>query len=373
MGQSLQARVLISEVPKFGSGALDWDRLTACQKDAADGLYAQVMSGYIRWLASQYEEIRTGLQAKTSALRERAYQSGHHRRTPDIVANLAVGLEYFLDFAVSVEAIDDTERQALWERCWQALGRAAEAQGEHQESQEPTQRFLQLVLAALSSGRCHIANLQGSEPNPSPEAWGWRRNDGQFGPTWNSQGHRIGWVDGDDLYLESQTAFAEAQLLTGNSGDPIPITLPTLRKRLYERGLLRSTERRGGKGRLEVRRAIQGKRRPVLHLHSQALYPQEVAQVAQVAQSGGQQDQNTAGNGTQIGPLDDFFAGKVAPESGPLHPLVEAKGASNGPLGPLGPPSEHIAPEVEDLFEDQDQLPWANFAAKEGIIADDVS
>ena len=57
MGQSLQARVLISEVPKDGSNAVDWNRLTACQKDAASGLYAQAMSGYIRWLASQYDEI----------------------------------------------------------------------------------------------------------------------------------------------------------------------------------------------------------------------------------------------------------------------------------------------------------------------------
>jgi hypothetical protein len=373
MGQSLQARVLISEVPKDGSDALDWDRITACQEAAAAGLYAQAMSGYIRWLASQYEEIQTGLQAKTSALRDRAYQSGQHRRTPDIVANLAVGLEYFLDFAVSVEAIDGAEHKALQKRCWHALGRAAEAQGEHQQSQEPTQRFLQLVLAALSSGRCHITNLQGEAPNPSPDAWGWRKNDGLSGPTWNSQGHRIGWVDGDDLYLESQTAFAEAQLLAKDSGESIPITLNTLRKRLSQRGLLRSTDIRGGSERLEIRKTVQGKRRSVLHLHSQALYPQEVAQVAQVAQSGGQQDQITAGNGTQIGPLDDFFAGKVAPGSGPLHPLVEAKGASNGPLGPLGPPSEHIAPEVEDLFEGQDHLPWANFAEKEGIIADDVS
>jgi len=367
MGQSLQARVLISEVPKDGSDALDWDRITACQEASAAGLYAQAMSGYIRWLASQYEEIQTGLQAKTSALRDRAYQSGQHRRTPDIVANLAVGLEYFLEFAVSTEAIDEKERQAVQERCWNALGRAAAAQGEHQESQEPAQRFLQLVLAALSSGRCHIANLQGEAPNPSPDAWGWRRNDSLSGSAWNPQGRRIGWVDGNDLYLDCLAAFAEVQLLAKDSGESIPITMNTLRKRLSQRGLLRSTDIRGGSERLEIRKTVQGKRRSVLHLHSQDLYPKEVAQVAQ---SGGQRDQITAGNGTQIGPLDDFSAGKVAPGSGPLHPLVEAKGASNGPLGP---PSEHITPEVEDLFEGQDHLPWANFAAKEGIIADDVS
>ena len=80
-----------------------------------------------------------------------------------------------------------------------------------------------------------------------------------------------------------------------------------------------------------------------------------------------------AGDGTQIGPRNDGFAGKVAPESGPTHPLFEAKGTSDWPIGPLGPPSEHMTPEVEDLFEDQGRLPWDEFAEKEGIIADDVS
>jgi hypothetical protein len=331
------------------------------------------MSGYIRWLASQYDEVQTGLPAKTSALRDLAYESGQHRRTPDVVANLAVGFDYFLEFAARVEAIDDTERQALWGRCWLALGRAAEAQGEHQQSQEPTQRFLELVTAAVSSGRCHIANLQGLEPNLSPEAWGWRRNDGLSSSAWNPQGRRVGWVDGGEVYLDANSAFAEAQLLARDSGDSIPITLPTLRKRLRERGLLRSTDIRAGSERLEIRKTIQGRRQSVLHLNSQALCPLEVAQLAQVAQSGIQQDQIMAGDGTQIGPLEDGFAGKVAPESGPTHPLFEAKGTSDGPSGPLGPLPGGIAPEGEDIFKDQDRLPWDEFAEKEGIIADDVS
>mgnify|MGYP000194476429 CR=1 FL=1 len=80
-----------------------------------------------------------------------------------------------------------------------------------------------------------------------------------------------------------------------------------------------------------------------------------------------------AGDGTQIGPRKDGFAGKVAPGSGPLHPFVEAKGASNGPLGPLGPPSQHIPPADEESGDGQSQLPWDDFAEREGIGADDPS
>src|SRR5262249_6141580 len=46
-GQSLRARLLVMEL---APGELDWARLTACQGDAAAGLYAQALAGYLRWL-----------------------------------------------------------------------------------------------------------------------------------------------------------------------------------------------------------------------------------------------------------------------------------------------------------------------------------
>jgi Domain of unknown function (DUF927) len=104
-GQSLQARLMVVEVPQNGVGALDWQKLTDCQGKAAAGCYAQAMAGFIRWLAPQYREVRQGLREEIAALRQQAYQSGQHRRTPDMVANLAVGLHYFLTFAQEVGAV----------------------------------------------------------------------------------------------------------------------------------------------------------------------------------------------------------------------------------------------------------------------------
>ncbi len=60
-GQSLRARMLTLEL---GPGELDWARLTDCQRDAAAGLYAQAMAGFLRWLAPQYPAIRDGLRAR---------------------------------------------------------------------------------------------------------------------------------------------------------------------------------------------------------------------------------------------------------------------------------------------------------------------
>ena len=138
---------------KEGPGAMDWSVLTLCQCDAAEGLYAQAMAGYLRWLATKYKEIQAELKTKISELREQAYLSGQHRRTSDIVANLAVGFHYFLTFAQESGAIDQNQAEELWRRCWSALGEAALAQGEHQADSEPVGRFLELLAAALSSGR----------------------------------------------------------------------------------------------------------------------------------------------------------------------------------------------------------------------------
>ena len=128
------------------------------------------MGGYIRWQAARYEEIQTGLKAQISQLREKAYRSGQHRRTPDIVANLAVGFRYFLDFAQDAGAVDQSLAEELWQRCWDALGEAAAAQGDHQADSEPVGRFFELLISALSSGRAHLARPGGGSPD-QPKAW----------------------------------------------------------------------------------------------------------------------------------------------------------------------------------------------------------
>jgi hypothetical protein len=87
-------------------GALDWARLSACQDDAAAGLYAQALAGFVRWLAPQYDDVRRRLRSEITELRQAATRSAIHRRTPEIVANLALGLRYFLTYAREIGALD---------------------------------------------------------------------------------------------------------------------------------------------------------------------------------------------------------------------------------------------------------------------------
>ena len=95
-GQSLRARMLIVQVT---SSDLRWDLLTPCQDDASAGDYAKAMAAYLRWLAPQYNDLVNGLRTRLNELRSRAAAASFHRRTPEIVANLALGLDQFTIFA----------------------------------------------------------------------------------------------------------------------------------------------------------------------------------------------------------------------------------------------------------------------------------
>ena len=169
-GQSLRARSLFLEP---GPNDLDWQRLSKLQQDAAKGRFAMAMAGYLQWLAADYATIHSKLHAETAALRDLLTGDRSHRRTPGIIADLAVGLRYFLRFSVACGAITDAEEQALWERCWTALLAAGAAQATHHQDAEPTWRFLQLLGACLGSGRVHLATTNGDLPE-NPQAWGWR-------------------------------------------------------------------------------------------------------------------------------------------------------------------------------------------------------
>jgi hypothetical protein len=275
-GQSLRGRLLVLEV---SPGDVPLARLTPHQRAAAAGLYAQALAGFVRWLAPQYDELCGRLPGERAELRDRAMTGTGSARTPGIVADLALGLKLFLDFARAAGAITEAEQADLARRSWQALAEAGVAQAEHVQAAEPTALFLRLLAAALASGRAHAAGPDGLEPRPAPEAWGWRGKEYTFrgpdGPendiSYQAQGRRIGWVDGEELYLEPEASYAAAQEMARDQGDALPVSPRTLHRRLHERGLLLAVEMHGGKTRYAVRRTLEGRRRDVLCLRADTL------------------------------------------------------------------------------------------------------
>jgi hypothetical protein len=264
-GQSLRARILIVEV---APDMVRWARLSACQQDAAGGIYSQALAGFIAWLAPRYTEVAQLLPAEVTVLRQAALSSGH-RRTPEIVANLALGMQYFLAYTQEIGALSPEACDALWARTWTALGLAGALQQEHQAQEEPVRRFLALLTGALAAGDAHVADARTlGAPLPTPQAWGWRaderhRYDAAGSKAWEPCGRCIGWVQDTRLYLEPEAAFSVAQKLAETQHAPLLLTQQTLWKRMHEQGVL---IREPGRGKNLARKTVGDTRRYVVDI-----------------------------------------------------------------------------------------------------------
>lgn len=332
---------------------MDWNKLTKCQEAADRGVYSEAMSAFIRKVASNYEHITEALRAEINALRSEVYLDGQHRRTPGIVADLAVGFRHFLDYAIEVGAIEPQEYGELWDRAWNALIQVADEQGDGQRDNDPAFRFLELVNSCLSSGRAHLASTEGKDPHEAIQ-WGWRNGhqSWDFGTEYHPQGKRIGWIDGNDIYLEAEAAYAEAQELARQQGDSIAVTLTTLKKRLHGKRLLASTELDGTKIRLEVRRRLQGhQQRRVLHIFKETFvsFRQEVDSVDSDTPDGQDFDNDENGNtpnqDSEPESTDETTESTSSPGESTFHNGVDSKSVGNdysdvvevGGVSPLRP------------------------------------
>lgn len=268
MGQSLRARLLILEV---GHEDVDLTALSRSQEHAAKGLLASSMAAYVSWLAGRLDALGKELPQRKRALRDKARQYGWpHDRTPDMLANLALGWEELLRFAQETGALTAEEREFYWRNGWEVMAEAAREQADHQASEEPTARFLALLNAAIASGRAHVAHASTGAAPENAEKWGWRRRNTQ--DEWQAQGERVGWLDGEQLLLEPEAAFAAVQRLAREQGTCLPITQRTLWARMREKGLIASHE----KGRYTTHWAIHShpqKRPRVIHIHAATLSP----------------------------------------------------------------------------------------------------
>jgi hypothetical protein len=183
-----------------------------------------------------------------------------------------------------------------------------------------------------------VAAPDGQEP-ASPEAWGWRAVTIGVGENerteWRPQGRRVGWVDGEDLYLEPNAAYRAAQAIGRDTSDPLCILSRTLHKRLKERGLLRSVET----PHLMVRKVLESRRQRVLHLDAEILasYPPESGPTGPTGPPRQSSDSTGPQNGPDYGPLSPHPEGKVGHGSGPQQPLFESGQPPGVPVGPLGP------------------------------------
>jgi hypothetical protein len=231
VGHSLRARMLMVEV---GGGDIDLEVLTELQ--SCRPLLAEAMAGYVAWLAEQDKAFtQRQIELRSNAIKE---LKTAHGRTSENVAVFQLGIETALRFAVSVGALSEDEAERHVKKSWATMIDLAREQGMLLQSQNPAERFLNLVGSAISSGRAHIASTgYGGQP-PDPEAMGWqvvaRTEDAQ--EVWRGLGRCIGWVKDEMIYLDPEAAYAEVQALASAQHATLAVTKDTLWKRLFEAG-----------------------------------------------------------------------------------------------------------------------------------------
>ena len=262
-GQSIRARTFIIEVRR---GDIDAKKLTSAQTAAACGQYASAMAAFLAYLADT-PEAWTAFEKERDRLRMEA-KEGEHARTPWIVADLLAALKVFFAFAVHAEATGAAEAKKVYLDCSAAIAEGARDQAAHQGSQDPVIRFLELVGAALATGKAHLANPQDGQSHPSSMAsnWGWQRGNDLTGDLISS-GELIGWTEGETVWLEPSSAFGLAQRLATAEGTSIALGKETLWRRIAEaQKLVICTP-----GKNLHKKKINGQNRSLLAIHASNL------------------------------------------------------------------------------------------------------
>lgn len=265
-GHSLRARMFVVEIR--GSN-MNWEALTTCQKAGREGLFAASMAAYIAGLVPQRDGLEERIRVRAAELRTSlASKVGNsHKRTPDIAAQLWIGIEYFLEFAYQHAAINASELAEHTERLLVAIVDCADEQVAVQAQSDPVELFLRLLRSAVTAGEAHVAAPDGREPTAAiAEALGWRAGSGSS--ELRPHGERIGWIDGDDLYLVGPTAYRAAQKFSSDA-ERLTLTQHALGRHLNEAGLLLGTS--SDRRRLTVRRFFGRARVDVLHLRASVL------------------------------------------------------------------------------------------------------
>ncbi|MFJ2007381.1 hypothetical protein [Streptomyces chartreusis] len=266
-GQSLQARTSLVEIVR---GDVTGERLTAAQKTADEGVYAQAMAGYVHWLAARYEDVEdwpAQLRAELAEGRDAiAKEAGGHSRAPEAVAGLLLGLRWFLRYAIQIEAITKEERDQIYKRCRAALLDSSAVQAAETRSLSAEAIYLNSIRTALTSGRAYLADLNSDGVPPRSEAtrWGWAQDDME---RLSARGEKIGWVSGTDVFLDPGAAYTTAVAQADRMRTPLQTSRARVHKALYAADLLPSAD----PGHLTTKVSAGGSRPRVLHLKAEAL------------------------------------------------------------------------------------------------------
>ncbi len=195
-GQSILARCLPVEILR---DTVNKELLTKAQKESE--YLPQAMAAYLQWLAKNWEPIKSGFQDRIATLRDEM-RGDYHLRTPEMFANLLLGIKLGLSFATESGAITKAEAKSLFANAKEEIKSLADSQSEHVKDELPTQRFVNVLESLIAQAEYYLTDITGAAETA--------------GKTW------LGWFDNDYVYLQSDTAYnAVAEFLRREGAAPL--------------------------------------------------------------------------------------------------------------------------------------------------------
>jgi hypothetical protein len=265
-GESALARVINIEVTP---DSVNLDNLNRRQADADAGLYAKSVSGYLLWISKRFPNLRATVEQRIRELRRMARIEGQHLRTPENLANLVLGIETFLQYALESEAITEPEANAHWEKAWTTVMKLGAAQNQQQQSEDPVRESLRLLASAEEAGLLVFHDLKDEEeeghPKPNSSFVGWRKDEGSE------------WL------CDPNQVYSTLNRLWMQQGRTLPLKKADLFRRMSDRGFLPISDE---PNRYTVKRTINGLRKRVLVL-TQAAFTKTEEETANQTEGGG--------------------------------------------------------------------------------------
>lgn len=255
-GHSLQARLVIINVAK---GAVDLATLTHLQKHVRDGTLSRIMASFIQWLAFEANEgkLHEAIKMCLDCDRQNVGEGGH-ARTQDNLANLLTGLRMFLDFAEEAGELSFQKTEMFMDLATRSARGLLDLQTTIDREASDAQRFVDLLRAAVTSGRAHIEQSRGGQPD-NARALGWREVDTGRGNRAEAMGVRVGWVDDELIYIDPNAALSVVKAIASGLDNHLGSSDRAIAKSLREAGLLVRCD----KGRNTAKVSVLGARRQV--------------------------------------------------------------------------------------------------------------
>ena len=97
---------------------MNWQRLSQCQKDGRDGLFAQALAAFVHKIASNYDLVWENIAWVKQEVRAELMAQGTHKRTATALADLFVGCDVFLWLraAAALSPMQSILRTSRWPR-----------------------------------------------------------------------------------------------------------------------------------------------------------------------------------------------------------------------------------------------------------------